>query len=69
MKCLEKGPYRSVDNAVALTLHHTPQRLDSGRMYVRMVLLDYSSAFDPIQTGKVIVKLTELCVPDTVHAV
>ena len=47
-------PNRSVDDAVAIALHHTLQHLDNSRTYVRMLFLDYSSAFNTIRPGKLI---------------
>ncbi|KAJ8369551.1 hypothetical protein SKAU_G00095790 [Synaphobranchus kaupii] len=54
---------RSVDDAVALALHSTLEHLDKNRTYVRMLFLDYSSAFNTIRPMKLIVKLTDLGVP------
>jgi len=56
-------PNRSVDDAVAIALHHTLQHLESRRTYARMLFLDYSSAFNTIRPGKLIKKLTDLGVP------
>ncbi|KAJ8364789.1 hypothetical protein SKAU_G00136200 [Synaphobranchus kaupii] len=56
-------PNRSVDDAVALALHSTLEHLDKNRTYVRMLFLDYSSAFNTIRPMKLIVKLTDLGVP------
>ncbi|XDV41036.1 hypothetical protein PO909_009977 [Leuciscus waleckii] len=58
-------PNRSVDDAVAMTLHFTLQHLDRTGTYVRMLFLDYSSAFNTIRPGKLIVKLADLGVPST----
>ncbi|KAK0144491.1 putative RNA-directed DNA polymerase from transposon X-element [Merluccius polli] len=56
-------PNRSVDDAVAVALHHTLQHLEGSRTYARMLFLDYSSAFNTIRPGKLIRKLTDLGVP------
>ena len=56
-------PNRSVDDVVAIALHHTLQHLDNSRTYVRMIFLDYSSAFNTIRPGKLIGKLADLGVP------
>lgn len=58
-------PNRSVDDAVAFVLHHTLLHLDYNRTYVRMLFLDYSSAFNTIRPAKLIVKLIDLGLPAT----
>lgn len=56
-------PNRSVDDAVAIALHHTLEHLESSGAYVRMLFLDYSSAFNTIHPGRLIEKLTDLGLP------
>ncbi|XP_039876554.1 uncharacterized protein LOC120726733 [Simochromis diagramma] len=65
-------PNRSVDDAtafalhhraLALALHHTLQHLKSSSTYVRMLFLDYSSAFNTIRPGKLIEKLSDVNIP------
>lgn len=58
-------PNRSVDDAVAFVLHHALLHLDYNRTYVRMLFIDYSSAFNTIRPAKLIVKLTDLGLPAT----
>jgi len=58
-------PNRSVDDAVAMALHLSLQHLDRSGTYVRMLFLDYSSAFNTIRPGKLIKKLVHLGVPTT----
>ena len=47
---------RSTDNAIAVTLSHLDQR----NTYVRMLFIDYSSAFNTIVPFKLVVKLRDL---------
>ena len=56
-------PNRSVDDAVAIALHHTLQHLEGRSTYARILFLDYSSAFNTIRPGKLTEKLTDLGVP------
>ena len=43
---------RSVEDAVALSLHHSLQYLEKSGPYVRMLFLDFSSAFNAIVPHK-----------------
>ena len=52
-------PNRSTDDAIALTLHtlHALSHLEKGNTYVRMLFIDYSSAFNTIVPAKLVPKL------------
>ncbi len=52
---------RSVDDAVNMGLHFTLQHLDRPGTYVRILFVDFSSAFNTLQN-----KLTQLSVPTSV---
>jgi len=60
-------PNRSTDDAIALTVHTALSHLDKGKTYMRILFIDYSSAFDTIVPIKLISKLrilgfnTSLC--------
>ncbi|KAI3363146.1 hypothetical protein L3Q82_011787 [Scortum barcoo] len=56
MKCFE----RSTEDAIALTLHTALSHLDQRDTYVRMLLIDYSSAFNTIVPSKLVTKLRDL---------
>jgi len=58
-------PNRSVDDAVALAHYYILQHLDKHNTYVRLLFLDYSSAFNTIRPMKLTSKLMELGVPTT----
>jgi hypothetical protein len=70
LKCFERlvkdplqfaySPNRSTDNAIAITLHTALSHLDKRNTYVRMLFIDYSSAFNTIVPSKVIIKLEDL---------
>ncbi|KAI4871329.1 hypothetical protein NFI96_023465, partial [Prochilodus magdalenae] len=51
---------RSTDDTIALTVHTALSHLDRKSTYVRMVFIDYSSAFNTIFPAKLIPKLTDL---------
>ncbi|KAI4886293.1 hypothetical protein NFI96_002282 [Prochilodus magdalenae] len=51
---------RSTDDAIALTVHCALTHLDRKNSYVRMLFIDYSSAFNTIIPAKLIPKLTDL---------
>ncbi|KAI3367002.1 hypothetical protein L3Q82_009630, partial [Scortum barcoo] len=65
MKCFERlgplqfayKPNRSTEDAIALTLHTALSQRDT---YVRMLFIDYSSAFNTIVPSKLITKLRDL---------
>ncbi len=48
---------RSTDDAIAFTLHIALSHLDKRNTYVRMLFVDYSSAFNTILPSKLVVKL------------
>ena len=50
-------PSRSTDNAISIALHTALSHLDKRNTYVRMLFIDYSSAFRPIVPSKLISKL------------
>ena len=49
-------PNRSTDDAIAITLHTALSHLDKRNTYVRMLFIDYSSAFNTIVPSKLIIK-------------
>ena len=49
---------RSVDDAVALGLHHIIKHLDNPGTYARILFIAYSSAFNTILPEKLFDKLT-----------
>ncbi|KAI4902911.1 hypothetical protein NFI96_020436 [Prochilodus magdalenae] len=51
---------RSTDDAIALTVHSALTHLDRKNTCVRMLFIDYSSAFNTIIPAKLIPKLTDL---------
>ncbi|KAI4874755.1 hypothetical protein NFI96_005252 [Prochilodus magdalenae] len=51
---------RSTDDAIALTVHSAFTHLDRKKTDVRMLFIDYSSAFNTIIPAKLIPKLTDL---------
>jgi hypothetical protein len=53
-------PNRSTDDAIAITLHTALSHLDKRNTYVRMLFIDYSSAFNTIAPSKLIIKLEAL---------
>ena len=50
-------PNWSTDEAIAITLHTALSHLDKRNTYVRMLFIDYSSAFNTIVPSKLIIKL------------
>jgi hypothetical protein len=50
-------PNSSTDGAIATTLHTALTHLDKRNTYVRMLLFNYSSAFNTIVPSKLIIKL------------
>ncbi len=48
---------RSTDDAIAFTLHTALSHLDKRNTFVRMLFVDYSSAFNTILPSKLVVKL------------
>ncbi len=57
---------RSVDDAVNMGLHYVLQHLDRPGTYVRILFVDYSSAFNTIIPNLLLPKLTQLSVPTSV---
>ena len=53
-------PYRSTDNAIFIALHTALSHLDKRNTYVRMLIINYSSAFNTIVSSKLINKLRTL---------
>ena len=53
-------PNRSTDDAVSIALHTSLSHLDKRNTYVRMLFIDYSSAFNTIVPSKLINKLRTL---------
>ena len=53
-------PNRSTDNAIAIALHSSLSHLDKRNTYLRMLFIDYSSAFNTIVPSKLIIKLVAL---------
>ncbi len=58
--------FRSVDNAVNMGLHYVLQHLDRPGTYVRILFVDFSSAFNTIIPNLLVPKLTQLSVPTSV---
>jgi gmma-aminobutyric acid receptor subunit gamma/cGMP-dependent protein kinase 2 len=54
-------PKRSTDFAIAITLHTALTHLDKRNTYVRIPLIDYSSAFNTIVPSKLGIMLETLC--------
>jgi hypothetical protein len=50
-------PNRSTDDAISIALHTALSYLDKRNTYVRMLFIDYSSAFNTILHPKLITKL------------
>ena len=53
-------PNRSTDDAIAITLHTGLSHLDKRNTYVRMLFIDYSSAFNTIVPSKLVIKVETL---------
>ncbi len=51
---------RSTDNAIAFTLHTALSHLENKNTYVRMLFMDYSSAFNTIVPATLVAKLQTL---------
>ena len=51
---------RSTDDAIVTTLHTALTHLDKRNTYVRMLFIDYSSAFNTIVPSKLVIKLETL---------
>ena len=50
-------PNRSTDEAISIALHAALPHLDKRNTYVRMLFIDYSSAFNTILPSKLITKI------------
>jgi hypothetical protein len=50
-------PNRFTDNAISIALHTVLSHLDKRNTYVRMLFIDYCSAFNTIAPTKLITKL------------
>ncbi len=57
---------RSVDEAVNMGLHFVLQHLDRAETYVRILFVDFSSAFNTIIPNLLLPKLTQLSVPTSI---
>ncbi len=57
---------RSVDDAVNMVLHYILQHIDKPETYVRILFVDFSSAFNTIIPKFLLPKLTQLSVPTSV---
>ncbi|KAK2901605.1 hypothetical protein Q8A73_011351 [Channa argus] len=57
---------RSVNDAVNMGLHYVLQHLDRSGTYVRILFVDFSSAFNTIIPSLLQLKLTQLSVPSSV---
>ncbi len=57
---------RSVDDAVNMGLHYILQHLDKSGTYVRILFVDFSSAFNTIIPTFLQTKLTQLSVPSSI---
>ncbi len=57
---------RSVDDAVNMGLHFVLQNLDKSGTYVRILFLDFSSAFNTLIPTLLQTKLTQLSVPSSI---
>jgi hypothetical protein len=53
-------PNRSTDDAISIALHTALSHLEKRNTYVRMLFIDYSSAFNTIVPMKLITKLRTL---------
>ena len=53
-------PNRTTDDAISIALHTAPSHLDKGITYVRMLIINYSSAFNTIVPSKLITNLRTL---------
>jgi hypothetical protein len=53
-------PNRSTDDAISIVLHTAFSHLDKRNTYVRMLFIDYSSAFNTLVPMKLITKLRTL---------
>jgi hypothetical protein len=53
-------PHRSIDDAIAIILHTALSHLDKRNTYVKMLFIDYSSAFNTIVPSKPIINLEAL---------
>ena len=53
-------PNRSTDDAISIALHTALSHLDKRNTYVRILFIDYSSAFNTIVPSKLITKLKTL---------
>jgi hypothetical protein len=60
-------PNRSTDGAISIALHTALLHLDKRNTYVRMLLIDYSSAFNTIAPTKLITNLRTLGLNTSLH--
>ncbi len=57
---------RSVDDAVNMGLHYVLQHLDRPGTYVRILCVDFSSAFNTIIPNRLLPKLTQFSMPTSI---
>ena len=57
---------RSVEDAISVALHFVYEHLDRGNTYVRMLFVDYTSAFNTIVPATLVCKLQSLGLCDAV---
>lgn len=55
-------PHRGVEDATLYLLHHTYRHLDKTGSWIRMLFLDFSSAFNTIQAHLLLMKLKDMSV-------
>jgi hypothetical protein len=60
-------PNRSTDDAISIALHTALFYLDKRNTYLRMLLIDYISAFNTIAPTKLITKLRMLGLNTSLH--
>ena len=53
-------PNRSTDDAIGIALHTSLSHLDKSNTYVRMLFIDYSSAFNTIVPSKLMITIGAL---------
>ena len=60
MKCFERLVMAHINTIISIALHTALSHLDKKNTYVRMLFIDYSSAFNIIVPSKLIAKLRTL---------
>ena len=59
---------RSVDDTVSLALHSAVEHLNTPNTSVRMLFLDYSSAFNTVLPTKLVARLAGLGLPSSTYS-